>query len=258
MKVKELMTTELITVPTSMPITEAVGMMEKEGVSRLLVEDDGKIVGILTERDVVKRLGSWKERRISSTHIRVSSVYTQELIGVSEDDDVSTAARIMLDNNISSLVVRRNGDVVGLVTKTDLIKSLIDDKRLVSDFIKKPVTIRYGSSLLMARKIMMENGVKRLPVILDDRVVGIITEGDIARFLTGFRKLVDDMRLEKKMKEVRVEDVMSRDLITVGKDATIGEVVKKMLKNEISSVLVVEEDKLLGIVTKTDLLKALL
>jgi len=257
MKVKDIMTERVISIDINQPLQTAIKLMNKYKISRLLVKDEGNIVGIITERDIAERAGFWRERKISSSHIYVSSAYTENLISIHLNQTISTAATIILELGISSLVVKKDSEVVGIITKTDLIRTLLDSKHKISKYMKRPITVWFTSSLLEARRIMLDNNVKKLPVLLDSKLIGIITEGDIARTLIGFRKISEGKHLDKKLKKLKIEDAMTRDVITVTKDTTVGDVVRLMLKKDISCLPVVEDEKLVGIVTKTDLLKVL-
>ncbi len=259
MKVKELMSEELVTIEADRSLRDAMRKMEEEGVSRLLVTKGGEIVGIITEYDVAKRLGSWKERRISDARIFVSSAYTRGLKCIGQEESVKEAARTMLENGISSLVVRdESGRVVGIVTKTDVVKALRGREEKVEGWMKVGVvTLPVGSTLLHARRLMLENKIKRIPVLLDGRIVGMLTEKDVARALGTFRKVVEGRHWEERMKKILVEDVMSKDVITIRKTASLGDAVETMLEKGVSGLPVVDEGgKLVGIVTKTDLLRA--
>ena len=139
MKVADVMTRELITINANERARNALRLMEKEGVSRLLVEKKKKIVGIVTLRDLMRRLGSEKERKISDAHIFVSSCYSKDLIKISPQESIEKAAKMMIDNDISSLVVEENGEVVGIVTKTDLLKVLKNDSTPVKEIMQKKV-----------------------------------------------------------------------------------------------------------------------
>lgn len=258
MEVKELMSTKLLTIDANEPLRNAIRLMEKKRVSRLLVRKKKKIVGIITARDLARRLGDEKERKLSDGHIFVSSCYSKELIKIGPEEDVKKAARLMLKHGISSLVVEKDGEIVGLVTKTDLIKALKDDKTEVRKIMNKDVKrIRPDGSLLQARKMMFHYGIKRIVVMEDDKLVGIITEGDIARALGFFRKLAEGKQWDEKMKRIEVNDVMSREVVTISPSSTLAECVEKMIKNDISGLPVVENGKVVGIVTKTDLVKYL-
>ncbi|MCD6402820.1 MAG: CBS domain-containing protein [Candidatus Aenigmarchaeota archaeon] len=260
LKVKDVMKKKIYTINANEPITQALKKMEKYGVSRLLVEKDKKIVGIITERDIAKRLGHKRERKLSPSHIFVSSAYTKNLITANPNDDLKSVARKMLSKRISSVVVEENGEIVGIVTKTDLVRTLVDSKKKVREYMKKPVTVQSTDSILMVRKLMLNKGIKRLPVMKGKELVGMITEGDVAKLLFGLRKMVEGAELKRRFKDLKVGDIMrKKKLITISPEDTLGTAARKMLKNDISSLPVVDEKgELVGIITKTDLVRSCL
>jgi CBS domain-containing protein len=256
MKVEKIMTKNLITISASEPVRNALRLMEKRKISRLLVRKDKKIVGIVTERDLARRLGSEKERKLSDAHIHVSSCYTDKLITVGKDAEIKEVAEKMLENGISSVVVTDGEAVVGIVTKTDLIKVLKGCKEPLENVMRRELRrIEKGSRVLEARKMMLHYGIKRLLVVEKGRLVGILTESDIAKALGTFRKVAEGKHWDEKMRKILVEDVMSSPVITLKPKDTIGKCVKVMLKNDISGVPIVEDEEIKGIVTKTDLVR---
>jgi CBS domain-containing protein len=256
MKVEKIMTKNLITISASEPVRNALRLMEKKKISRLLVRKNKKIVGIVTERDLARRLGSEKERKLSDAHIHVSSCYTDKLITVGKDAEIKEVAEKMLENGISSVVVTDGEAVVGIVTKTDLIKVLKECKEPLENVMRRELRrIEKGSRVLEARKMMLHYGIKRLLVVEKGRLVGILTESDIAKALGTFRKVAEGKHWDEKMRKILVEDVMSSPVITLKPKDTIGKCVKVMLKNDISGVPIVEDEEIKGIVTKTDLVR---
>ncbi|MDI6807214.1 MAG: CBS domain-containing protein [Candidatus Aenigmarchaeota archaeon] len=256
MIVKQLMSKRLVTIDVDRNLRDAKALMEKNRISRLLVKDDEKIIGMITERDIANRLGTWKERRISDARIFISSTYSSNLIKINQNQDISLAAGEMLKRGISSLAVCDNGNVVGILTKTDVIKALKDSKVKVRDWMSRPVvTLGVGAEVLHARILMLRNGIKRVPIVLGNRLVGIVTEKDIAKALGLFRKLAEGRHWDEKMKKVLVEQIMSRDIITVDPEQSLGGVVEIMFSKKVSGLPVVENDRLVGIVTKTDLVR---
>ena len=257
-KVSEIMTTTLVTIDKNSPIREALRLMKKKGISRLLVTSKGKIIGIVTERDLARRLGSEKERKLSDAHIYVSSCYTKELITIEKDKDISEAAKLMLKYGISSLpVVNEKSEVIGIVTKTDLIKALKDCKDSVEKWMRRKVTVlEEGARVLEARKLMLRKGIKRIPIVSGRKVVGIVTERDIAMALGLFRKVAEGKQWDEKLRKIYVDQIMSKRVIKVRPSDTISKCVKLMLEKGISGLPVVnEKDEIVGIITKTDLLK---
>jgi len=256
MKVEEVMSKSLICIDVNESVRNALKLMEKKHVSRLLVKREKKIVGIVTERDLAERLGSEKERKLSDAHVHVSSCYSDELITVEKDVEVKEVAGKMIEKGISSIVVTDKGSIVGIVTKTDLIKVLKGCKEPLEKVMQKEVhRIEKGSRLLEARKMMIHYGIKKLLVVEKNKLVGILTESDVAKALGLFRKLAEGKHWDEKMRKILVDDVMSSHVITLKPKDTIDECVKLMLENDISGVPVVEDGEIKGIATKTDLVR---
>ncbi|MEA3441423.1 MAG: CBS and ACT domain-containing protein [Chloroflexota bacterium] len=133
MLVKERMSHPVITVHPEMPIQEAHWLMQKERVRRFPVVDKrGRLVGIVSEIDILHAspsdatsLSIWEVNYLFSKII-VKNVMTQNIITISTDTPIEEAARIMADNKIGGLPVVRDGEVVGIITETDLFKIFLE------------------------------------------------------------------------------------------------------------------------------------
>lgn len=251
----DVMKTDLLTVDKDSSIEDALRIMEKHRVSRLLTTEGGRIVGIITEGDVAERLASGRERKIKIDHIHVSAAMEDYLRVVYLEEDLREVARQMIENGISSIVVEDKGRIVGIITKTDLARTLSESKKRVGDFYtKNPLICSVGDRLVHARKTMLENKVHRLIVTEGGMISGIITDRDIARGLRTFRQALDKFH-HPDLERLTVEYVMTRNPVTVRPDTTVGDAVKIMLDKGISGLPVVCPDH--GIITKTDFVRAI-
>jgi len=119
--------------------------------------------------------------------IRVEDAMTKNVITVSPEESVINLAKKMRDNDIGSMLVCKDGKLLGLITSEDLIKRVLipnkDPETLKAKDImtKKLITTTPDEDLVDAIHVMIDNGIKRLPVVEDDKVVGILTDGDILR-----------------------------------------------------------------------------
>jgi CBS domain-containing protein len=114
----------------------------------------------------------------------------------------------------------------------------------------RPITLLPEQTLSDTRKIMMKYNISRIVVAKRGKPLGIITEKDIARFLY---EQIPSRRLD----EIRLDEVMTEKLVTVDPETDLRRCAKLMLKEEISSLLVVDaKNNLKGILTKTDLVTA--
>jgi acetoin utilization protein AcuB len=133
MLVKQRMSHPVLTIQPETPIQEALKQMREEHIRRFPVLDkNARLVGIVSERDLLHAapsdatsLSIWEINYLISK-ITVERVMTREVITVSEDTPIEEAARIMADQKIGGLPVLRNGDVVGIITETDLFKTFLE------------------------------------------------------------------------------------------------------------------------------------
>lgn len=132
MLIKERMSHPVITIIPEMPIQDAMELMKRENIRRAPVIKDGKMVGIVSNHDLLNAspsqatsLSVWELNYLLSK-ISVKEVMTKEVIAVSEDTPIEEAARIMADNKVGGLPVLRNGDLVGIITETDLFRVLLE------------------------------------------------------------------------------------------------------------------------------------
>ncbi|MBN2013977.1 MAG: CBS domain-containing protein [Candidatus Altiarchaeota archaeon] len=236
-------------------LSHALALMEKNHVSRLLVTDEGFVVGILAEEDIANRLATGRERKLKSTQIHVSAAMTKDLVVIPLKADFRDAARIMLEYGFSSLPVVEDEEIVGLITKTDLVIKLLYSDKIVGDFYtKKPVLVNPADTIVSARKLMLEHGIHRLLVTDKGMLVGILTERDIARGFKTFRKALDK-GTHQDIKGLRVEHLMTRNPVTVTPETTVGEAATLMLEKRISGLPVITKE--FGVLTKTDLVRGI-
>ncbi len=132
MLVGERMTHPVITISPDLPIAEALDLMKREHIRRTPVVEHGKLVGIVSDKDLLNAspspatsLSVWELNYLLSK-VKVRDVMTKDVITVTEDTPIEQAARIMADNKIGGLPVLRGDDVVGIITETDLFKIFLE------------------------------------------------------------------------------------------------------------------------------------
>ena len=117
--------------------------------------------------------------------------------------------------------------------------------RVADRMTPNPSVVRLGDSLAAARMIMQAERFKHLPVVERKRVLGVITDRDVRQHAAH-------------LDETLVESVMSADPVTVSPDTTVEEAASLMLVRSIGCLPVTKDGGLVGIITTTDLLRALL
>lgn len=119
-KLRKIMVEKVVTIAPKATIRQAAELMNLHEIGCVLVVDHEKPVGILTERDMLKRIIC--ESRSSCT-TKVIDTMTKPLVTASQETRAGDAAKLMFERNIKKLPVVENGRLVGLVTLTDLLRS---------------------------------------------------------------------------------------------------------------------------------------
>ena len=259
MQIKNLMSEDLITVDKDQNLSDALKLLRKHNVSRLPVTNNKELVGIISERDIANKLGSSKYESMPASRLHISSVMVKDVFTVPQSMQLEDVAKLMLENGIGSVPVMDDEKMVGIVSKADFVTlatGIAFDKITVKEIMSKDLTfVSPTERLIHARRLMIESHVGRLPVIEDEKLVGMITSKDLMRAFIDFRKKVPEKYQKSQIKEVLIEDIMSTNPTFVIKDMSITEVSEIMMETGFNGLPVVEDDKVVGIITQTDILK---
>lgn len=154
LKAKDVMTTPVITVGPDTPVREIAGLLFKHRISALPVLDEGRLAGIVSEGDLVHRYeigtadagrGSWWQRIFSPDHAvadyvksharRARYLMTEEVVTVSPDTPVARIAQLLDRHRIKRVPVLQDGELVGIVSRSDLVRALAVRERVKSDAV---------------------------------------------------------------------------------------------------------------------------
>jgi CBS domain-containing protein len=119
MGVKDVMVKEVIAVEADAKVRDAVELMNKNEIGCLIVQKRGKPVGMITERDILKKIVCQSK---NPEEVRVSEIMSRPLVVGKVDMDLEEAARLMLKRNIKKLPIVNGGKLVGLITLTDVVR----------------------------------------------------------------------------------------------------------------------------------------
>ncbi len=257
----------VITVQPESSIFETLSQMQKNFVKRIVVAVKNKPVGIVTERDINRFLGEDKTAR-AVDEIPIKHVMQKNIITIPdglEDHFDQCSARMETFKIGSVILVDDNGETIGIVSRTDLVKayaSVFGGKYLVKDFMsKKVVTCRKADSIKFALSLMNKNEVSRL-VVTDENgcPVGLITTNTLlthSDYFTKGKTRSRDYLLPIDKEKITVNDLLSDKLITISEEDDLANAASLMIKNKISGIPVIDSKKnLIGIVSKTDVVNA--
>lgn len=278
MKIEDVMNEEVILVEENEQVSHARNLMLKHGYSRILVvNQEGKPVGILTEKDLIRKMRSngpkWKRRTIDN--ISIHRIMTPNPVTISPFKEVREAVELMIKNDISSVPVVDEDEIVGIVTKSDLMEfynQKYTGKWKVSQLMTDDVvTVNENHSIGHVISLMEDKNIGKVVVIRDKEPVGIITSANISfanvedpetgvsvEKIAFLRKA--DGQEKRNVREVSMltaSDIMNNHLIKIGQDEDAAMAADVMMKKDVSGIPVVKDDELMGIITKTDIIRGI-
>ncbi|MEO9309951.1 MAG: CBS domain-containing protein [Nitrososphaera sp.] len=264
-----------ITVTPYTSLLEAIEILQKFRISRLVVIDKNqKPVAVITEKDILRALFPLGSKSITS--IQVVDAMSKNLVTVNKNDSLYKCARLMKDNNISSVIVMRNDNSLeGIVTKTDLVFNFLVQETAplpVSKIMtKKVITVSAGELLFVVESILINNKISRVPVLKNQKLVGIITYRDFvpARIPNRLGVFTDTNELRdmwyspypnqfnaNKLSYAltfRAEDIMRKNPVTMEPTDDVSLAALLMYRYDISGIPVMNNSKIAGIITKSDI-----
>jgi len=278
LRVSEYMSSPVVTARMTDNLAYVRNLMLKHGISRVVIVDESlKPISIITKGDMIRVMISkeWRDRPLESIYVSEVKGST-ELKLATPKMIVERAARIMIRNLISGLPVvsPSTKDLLGIITKTDLLEAFVDGyggAYKVGDLMTKhPITVKRTHTIFKVQELLAKYNISRVIVVEDDRPVGIITETDVvfskqAKSLLAKDKFIKQRVRSHKGREtvIRVytvpiaEDVMTPNPYVVEVDEDAAKAASVMLEHGISGLPVVKEGNLVGIITKTDLVRGI-
>lgn len=268
-----------ITISPNTSLLDAREILLRHNLKRLVVINAKKCpVGIITEKDIAKTIYALGDKPIKS--VKVSGFMSKKLFTVKKTASVYDSAKLMKRHHISSVIVLgKNGVLEGLVTKTDLasifLTHAVSPLKVSKVMTRRVVTAMPGDSLLYVESLLIHNRISRIVIQRNKIPVGIITYRDFVPaklphwiVQSADPKEVENYRIKKDLNDFRVNqmshllhfkavDIMASNPITVKADEDVGVAVLLMIRNGISGLPVVKNSKLVGIITKADIVKAI-
>ena len=278
MKVKDLMSKEIIVAYVPSTVRDALKILAKHNVSGIPVLRKGtrQLAGVVTRSDIFR----------NPDEEQLAMVMNPNPYTIGEDDDIEDAAKLFYENRIHGLpVLDKKRNLVGIVSPTDLLKMIEEkDNRYVENYYTTSCVPVYQETPLPAlMEIITITNESALPVLDGEgKLVGIVTDGDLfklshikdsiskSEFGLGddedawtWEGIRDVLRLyystsKIDLPPVPVKEVMVREVKKVSRKTPISEVAKVMLKKRISQLPVIgSDDRLIGMITDIDLMKAI-
>lgn len=262
----------VVTCASTTLIYDAVQIMTREGFRRIPIANPGTktLEGIITATDIVDYLGGGKkfemiERKHGGNIFKainepVRLIMTKDVVTVSASSKISDAIKLMIEKNLGGLpVVDLQNRVRAIITERDIVNIFADKisgARVGELMSEKVVTALPKTTIFEAEKTMISQGFRRLPIISDGKVVGIITAMDIIQFF-GSGKVFEKLRSGTIIQVLNAPalEIATKEVTTIEPQADAGQAAKLMRDRNVGAILVIERGKLVGIITERDFFK---
>lgn len=256
--VQEVMTDRFQKISIDAPLSEAIGIFEKEDPDLILVFDGNLYKGVLTQDLIIRSHLKW-----DPTKAKVRDVYKPAPV-IKPDEDLSKAAKLMLEVDLRSLPVGESkAEIIGVISDMALLERVSQEafgkEKVEAHMTRDVITLTPEDTVAKALATMRDHAISRIPVVNEEgKLEGLVTLHDlIIRFIKPrFKAQYGEVAGEKIPPfSMQLRDVMIRGVITILPDKRVREAVEIMKDNNIDGLVVVnEENKVVGILTVKDLL----
>jgi CBS domain-containing protein len=226
--------------------------------------------GIVTATDIVDYLGGGEkfeiiERRFGGNFFKainepIGLIMTKNAVSAKISAKISEAIRLMKEKNLGGLpVVDEENRVRAIITERDIANifaDIISGVTVAQLMSERVLTALPKTTIFEAEKTMVTQGFRRLPIVFNGKVVGIITTMDVIRFF-GSGEVFKHLQSKTIIQVLNTPalEIASKEVLTIMPSADVGQAAKIMRDKNIGAMPVVEREKLVGIITERDFFK---
>jgi len=255
MDITDIVVEEFVEVDTTERLATVRAAFDKANPKGVIVTEDGEYAGVIGESELVKS-------RIQDD--TKASVLMTSAPRVDHHEDIRETARLLVEGDVNVAPVFRGEQLDGIITTDAILSAVLEnlDALTVGQiYTDEVITATTAATVGQAINRLREHGISRLPIVDEsDSLTGIITTHDIVNFVVR-----DENRQEKgdrsgdhdRMLDLPVDNLMTSPVLTAERSESVEATVERMFDNEISGLVVADEDGVGGIITKTDVLRAL-
>jgi len=266
-------TRDVVVAHQTTTIIQAVEIMTREGFRRLPIVDAGthRLRGIVTGSDIIDLMGGGDKYNLvqvkhggnflAAINEELHEIMTEHPVTMPVTGSIADAVDIIVNRRIGGIpITDNNGELKGIVTERDVMMMLATgpSRYRVEDIMTSSVRVTTPETPISeVSKKMVKCRFRRLPVVTDDVLCGIVTATDIMRYLgegKAFEHLTTGDAAEVMSAPVR--SLLSGELYTTTPDKNIHDVALEMLRRQVGALPVIEDSHLVGLVTEYDLVKA--
>jgi len=257
MKVKDGMSSPVITEDEDTSVTIIARDMELSEVGSVVITREDKPVGIVTDRDISIKICA---KMGTPGEVTVKGIMTATLITIEPEAPVEKACELLAENDIRRLPVMESDKLVGIISVRNILAGapehvqrfypaegeLVSERLEVGDVMTlRVITADEDTIVSKISKDMEEYGIGGVVILRGGKPVGMVTDGDIAS-----KVIMND----KNASEIKAKEIMYSPLSTIGPDAPVEKACGIMAAKKIRRMPVMDEDKLVGIISVRNIL----
>ena len=266
---------DVITLPPTANIMTTAKTMMNHGFRRVPIADAGtnRLAGIVTSLDIVDFLGGGLRHNLvknrhngnlaAAINENVKEIMKEDVVSLNINDTLSQALATMIEQNIGGFpVVDGDNKVVAILSERDFVKTIanVTTSKQVKEYMSENV-VTAGPDMTVgeATRTMIKKGFRRIPLVRENVLLGIITASDIMRYLGSgdiFQKLITENMADAF--NVPIKSMIMRDIVWTSSNVDIGKVAGIMLDKKVGALPVIDDGELCGIITERDIVRALI
>jgi len=258
MDIADIATREYVQVDSDERLAKVRSLFDRENPKSVIVMEDDEYVGIITERQLLQ------------SHVdddTKAGKMTRTAPQVDRTENVRDVARMLVEGGVKLAPVFEANELWGVVTEDAILEAVLENLDVLTVeqiATREVVTLHEDDSVGRSINRLRENGISRIPVVNDNgRLTGMLTTHDIAEFVVQRKDRTtrgDRAGDSDRVLDLPVTDLMSSPVETVTQDDSVRDAVETMLENDYAGLAVTPDDNddlIAGIITKTDVLRAL-
>jgi CBS domain-containing protein len=266
--------TAVVTMAPTTPVYDVIQTMTKEGFRRIPLTNPGTkaLEGIVTATDIIDYLGGGNKFEIirrkfggnvfKAINEPIRIIMTKKAVSISSTAKISDAIGLMTSANLGGLpVVDEHDHVRAIITERDialLFADMLSGVTVAELMSENVVTALSKTTIFEAEQSMVTRGFRRLPIVSDGKLAGIITAMDVIRFFGSgevFKHLQSGTIIQ--VLNTPALGIASKEVSTIEPSADVGEAARIMRDKDLGALPVVKDDKLVGIITERDFFKVI-
>lgn len=225
-----------------------------------IVDKDNNLRGIVTSTDVIDLLGGGEKHNIfkknnKDEEIAAEKFMTMHIKAIRPETNIKKSMEAFGKGERGLYPIVKSGRLVSVVSEWDFVKLVSKPlgMKVYEAMVEKPMIVKNKYSVYDVAKTICRGGYRRLPVVRDNILMGVVTPYDI---LLHVRRSGTEKNFPSD--KTRIETVMNREPVIIEDDADLFSAINAMRSKRVGGLFVVEDDELVGILTERDILEVLL